>query len=264
MTIKKYLLAALFTLSATFASAQDKTIRIGVTSGPDLQIWEFLEGKAKDKGLKLELVEFSDYITPNEATNAGDIDANAFQHLPYLESQVKSRGYKLVSIGYTFNSPMGFFSKKYKNWKDLPKGAKIAIPNDPSNGGRALLILEKNGDIKLDKNVGLTPTPLDIIENPKDFEFITMDAASTPRSLDDLDAAAVNNNFAIVAGLDLVNGTILLESADSPYANIIVVHEKNKDAPWAKALVELYQTPETARFIKDTYKGASIPAWTNE
>ncbi len=148
MKLKNWALAAALLFSVTSASAETKTLRVGVTSGPDLQIWEFLTKRAPEKGLKLELVEFSDYVVPNEALNSGDIDANAFQHLPYLEAQIEARGYKLKSIGYTFTSPMGFFSKKYKNWKDLPEGATIAIPNDPSNGGRALLVLAKNGDIE--------------------------------------------------------------------------------------------------------------------
>lgn len=260
MSLKKWILASVLAFGVTSAHAETK-LRVGVTAGPDRQIWDFLETRAKDKGLNLEIVEFADYVTPNEALNAGDIDANAFQHLPYLEAQAKARGYKLTSVAFTFTSPMGFFSKKYKNWSDLPKGAKIAVPNDPTNGGRALLVLAKHGDIKLKEGVGLVPNITDIVENPKNFDFIEVDAATTPRALDDVDAAAVNNNYAIVNNLDLVNGTILREDADSPYANIIVVQEKNKDQPWVKQLIELYQTPETAKFIKDTFKGASIPAW---
>jgi len=264
MSIRKWLFAGALALSAagfsSLASAEDKTIRLGVVSGPDAQIWEFVQKNAAEKGLKIELKEFADYVIPNEALSSGDIDANAFQHLPYLEAQIKSRGYKLVPVGLTYTAPIGFFSKKYKKWEDIPEGATIAIPNDPTNGGRSLLALQSNQVVKLADGVELTPGVLDIVENPKKFKFIEIDAAATPRALDDVDVAAVNNSFAVPAGLDLKNA-LIREPADSPYANIVAVQEKDKDAPWVKQMIEILQTPETAEFILETFKGSTIPAW---
>ncbi|MDR1827970.1 MAG: MetQ/NlpA family ABC transporter substrate-binding protein [Methylobacteriaceae bacterium] len=263
MSLKTFALAAALAVgfSASAHSADVKTVRLGVVAGPDQQVWEFLVPKAEAKGLKLDIVEFSDYQPVNEALNAGELDANAFQHQPYLDSQIAANGYKLVTVGFTYVAPIGFFSSKYKAWADLPQGATIAIPNDPTNGGRALLLLQSNGDIKLKDGVGLLPSVADITENKKEFKFLEVDAATTASALADVDAAAVNNNYAAVNKLDLAKDAILRESKDSPYANIIVVQEKDKDAAWAKALVELYQTPETAAFIEKNYGGSTFPAW---
>jgi D-methionine transport system substrate-binding protein len=151
---------------------------------------------AERDGLKLQIVEFTDYIQPNAALAGGDLDANSYQHKPFLDQQVKDRGYKITSVGYTVNFPIGIYSKKVKSLKDLKEGARFGIPNDPTNGGRALLVLQDQGLIKLKPNAGLKATPLDIVENPKKLKFIELEAAQLPRSLDDLDASAVNTNFA--------------------------------------------------------------------
>ena len=207
-------LAAGFT---TGALAQDKPLKIGVTAGPHAQIFEQVKKVAEKDGLKIQVIEFSDYVQPNAALAAGDLDANAYQHQPYLDAQVKDRGYKIVSVGNTVNFPMGLYSKKVKGLNELKEGARFGLPNDPTNGGRALLLLQDKGLIKLKEGAGLKATPLDVVGNPKKLKFVELDAAQLPRSLDDLDASAVNTNFAISAGLNPVKDAIALESTKSPY-----------------------------------------------
>src|SRR5262245_52127580 len=191
-------------IGATLAGsvlAQDKPIKIGATAGPHSQILEQVKKVAERDGLKLQIVEFSDYIQPNAALAAGDLDANSYQHKPFLDQQVKDRGYKITSVAYTVNFPIGVYSKKIKSLKDLKEGARFGIPNDPTNGGRALLLLQDQGLIKLNPGAGLKATPLDVVENPKKLKFVELEAAQLPRTLADLDAAAINTNFAIPAGL---------------------------------------------------------------
>ena len=262
MLLKKLGLAALLALAVVPASAQEKTVvRLGITPGPHAQIWEFVKPVAAQKGIDLKLVEFSNYILPNEALNAGEIDANSFQHQPYLDNQVKGRGYKIVSVAKNLTFPLGVYSKKYKAWGDLPEGARLTIPNDPTNGARALLLLEKNGAIKLKSGAGPLPTVFDIAENPKKLKITEIDAAMSPRALDDVDAAAINGNYASTAGLDAAKDALLREDATGPYANILVVREADKDKPWVKTLREAYETPETKAFIEKTFHGAIVPAW---
>src|SRR5690606_366728 len=189
-------------LAASPALAQDKVYKVGVTAGPHAQIMEFVKDIAAKDGLKIEVVEFSDYVQPNAALAAGDLDANSYQHLPYLEAQIADRGYKLSNVGYTITFPMGIYSQKVKTLDELKNGARVGIPNDPTNGGRALLVLESQGILKLNPDAGLKATPLDIVENPKKLHIVELDAAQLPRSLSDLDAAAVNGNYAASAGLN--------------------------------------------------------------
>jgi D-methionine transport system substrate-binding protein len=252
-------LAAGFALLASAASAE--TIRIGVTAGPHAQILEQVKPIAAKAGLDLKIVEFTDYIIPNQALAGGDLDANSFQHKPYLDNQIKDRGYKLVSIGATVTYPIGIYSKKVKDLKDLKTGASVAIPNDPTNGGRVLLLLQALGQIKLKPDTGLKATPVDIAENPHGLKIVELDAAQLPRSLDDVDAAAVNTNFALEAGLDPAKDAIARESADSPYANIIAVREEDKDKPWVAKLVAAYHSPEVKAFIDEKFKKSVIAAW---
>lgn len=246
------------------AWAQGKTIRVGTMSGSDAQIWEVVQKVAKQRGLDIKIIEFSDYARPNEALNSGDLDANGFQHRPFLDSQIHDRGYKLVSAGLTYVSPMGFYSKKVKSLKDLPQGAKVGIQNDPSNGSRALLLLQKEGLIKLKAGVGVggaNATPLDVVSNPKKLKLVELDAAQLPRALPDLDAAAINTNFAVQAGLSPKKDAIALEDLHGPYANLIAVRTQDKDKPWVKQLVSAYQSPEVRQFIETQFKGALIPAF---
>jgi D-methionine transport system substrate-binding protein len=238
-----------------------EALRIGVSAGPHAQILEAVKPIAAQQGLDIRIIEFTDYLIPNTALAAGDLDANSFQHQPYLDNQVQDRGYDLVSIAKTVVFPMGFYSSKFRNLADLPNGATIAIQNDPTNGGRSLLLLRAQGLIRLRDGVGLRASPLDIAENPKKLKIIELDAAQLPRSLGDVDAAAVNTNYALEAGLDPAKDAIARESAESPYTNIIAVRSKDKDAPWVGKLVAAYHSPEVKRFVLDKFKGTVVPGW---
>ena len=250
-------LAAAATLSVP-ALAQDKPLKIGVTGGPHAQIFEQVKKVAEKDGLKIQIVEFSDYVQPNAALAAGDLDGNSYQHKPYLDAQVKDRGYKIVPVAYTVNFPIGIYSKKVKDLKDLKDGARIGIPNDPTNGGRVLLVFQDKGLIKLKPEAGLKATPLDIIENPKKIKFVEVDAAQLPRTLDDLDASAINTNFALSAGLNPGKDAISQENAKSPYVNLLAVREQDKDKPWVAKLVKAYHSDEVRKFIQTEFKGSVI------
>ena len=254
----KYIAAAL-ALSAGMAAAED--IKIGVSPGEHAEILEQVAPIAAAKGLNLDIVEFSDYVVPNTALADGDLQANSFQHVPYLENQIKDRGFDLVVVGKTITTPMGVYSSKLKSLGELADGATVAIPNDPTNGGRALLVLAEQGLITVNPDAGLVPTPLDITGNPKNLEFAELDAAQLPRALQDADAAVINTNYALDAGLSPKNDAIAMEKADSPYANVIVVRAGDEGQPWVKTLVEAYHSPEIKSFIDTKYEGAVIPAW---
>lgn len=246
------------------AMAQEQTLRVGTVSGPDAQVWQVVQKVAKREGLNIKVVEFNDYVQPNAALDAGDLDANSFQHQPYLDSQVKQRGYKMVSAGYTYISPLGIYSQKLKSPKDLPQGAKVAVPNDPSNENRALLLLAAQGVIKLKGGVGtngVNATPLDVSDNPKKLKLVELDAAQLARSLPDVAAAVINTNYALAAGLQPARNAIALEDIHSPYANIIAVRTQDKDKPWVKKLVAAYQSEEVRQFMKNEFKGAMVPSF---
>ncbi len=252
-------IAAALALSAGMAAAED--IKIGVSPGEHAEILEQVAPIAAAKGLNLDIIEFSDYVVPNTALADGDLQANSFQHVPYLENQIKDRGYDLVVVAKTITTPMGVYSSKLKSLDDLADGATVAIPNDPTNGGRALLVLAEQGLITVNPDAGLVPTPLDVTENPKDLEFTELDAAQLPRALQDADAAVINTNYALSAGLSPKTDSIAMEKADSPYANVIVVRRGDEGQPWVKTLVEAYHSPEIKQFIETKYEGAVIPAW---
>lgn len=260
---KRHLLLSTLTLALTASMAdpllaQNKPLKIGVTAGPHAQIFEQVKKLAEKDGLNIQIVEFSDYVQPNAALATGDLDANSYQHKPYLDQQVKDRGYKLVNVGYTVNFPIGLYSKKVKRLEDLKEGAKFGIPNDPTNGGRVLLVLQDKGLIKLKPEAGLKATPLDVTDNPKKLKFVELDAAQLPRSLDDLDASAINTNYALSAGLSPAKDTIAQEAAKSPYVNLIAVREQDKDKPWVAKLVKAYHSEDIRKFIQTEFKGAVI------
>jgi len=238
-----------------------KLVTIGVTAGPHVEVMEFVQRQAKKQGINIKIVEFNDFILPNIALADGDIDLNSYQHEPFLEEQVKQRGYKITSLGKTLLFPIGVYSKKHKRLEDLPQKAQIAIPNDPTNGGRALLLLQHEGLIKLRKNVGHTPSPMDITENPKKLKFIELEAPQIPRALRDVDAAIVNTDWALLAGMEPSKDALAQESKDSPYANIIAARTKDKDNPLYLKIVKIYQSPETAAFVKKRFGDDVIPAW---
>lgn len=251
-------------VAAGSAAAQEQTIRVGTVSGPDAEVWQVVQKVARRNGLNVKVVEFNDYVQPNAALDAGDLDANSFQHQPYLDSQIRQRGYKMVSAGYTYISPLGMYAARLKSPRDLPQGAKVAVPNDPSNENRALLLLAAQGVIKLKSGAGVNganATPLDIAENPKKLKIVELDAAQLARALPDVSAAVINTNYALAAGLQPTRDAIALEDIHSPYANIIVVRTQDKDKPWVKKLVAAYQSEEVRQFMKTRFKGAMVPSF---
>ncbi len=243
------------------APAADKPLKVGVTPGPHAQIMEVVKKVAEKDGLKIQIVEFSDYVQPNVALNQGDIDINSFQHLPFLENMVKDRKYDLVMLSKTFTFPMGIYSKKIKNIKELKDGAVIAIPNDPTNGGRALLLFEKAGLIKLKPGLGHKASVVDIVENPRKFKIRELEAAQIPRTLEDMEIAAINTNYAMSAGLVPAKDALILEDSSSPYANILAVRGKDKDNPLYKKFLKAYQSEDVKKFVTEQFKGSVIVAW---
>jgi D-methionine transport system substrate-binding protein len=261
VNIRKFAFAAALALAALPALAQSQAVRIGATPGPHAQILEAVKPVAAKHGLELKIVEFSDYVVPNTALAAGELEANSFQHQPYLDNQNKDRGFKLASVAQTVNFPMGIYSKRHDRWAAVPDGATVAIQNDPTNGGRTLLLLQDKGVIKVKESAGLKPSVADIVENPKKLKFVEIDAAQAPRVLADVDAAAVNTNYAKEAGLDPQKDPILREDPKGPYVNVLAVREADKDKPWVKALVEAYRSPEVKAFVEGKFGGAVVASW---
>lgn len=238
------------------------TLKVGTIAGPETQLVVAAEQVADKKyGLDVQIVPFTDYNMPNEALSDGSIDVNVFQHAPYLQEAMAKRGYKLVAVGKTFVYPMGIYSKKVTQLDQLKQGAIIAIPNDPSNEARALLILETKGLIKLHPGSADQATPKDIIANPKQLQFKEIEAAQLPRSLPDVDAAAINTNYAMVAGLMPSRDALAIESANSPYANIIVVRQGNENDARITQFVDAMHSDEVKNEAKKLFSDQAIPAW---
>ena len=263
MTTRRIILAtalAAVAFSAPALAQQNQVVRIGASPGPHAEILEKVKPIAAKNGLDLKIIEFSDYVVPNQALAAGELEANSFQNQPYLDNQVKDRGFKLVSVGLTVNFPLGIYSSKYKSWAEVPDGATVAIQNDPTNGGRSLLLLQDKGVIKLKDGVGFKPTVADIVSNPKKLKIIEIEAAQTPRSLADVAAAAINTNYAVDAKIEPTSA-ILREDPKGPYVNLIAVREADKDKPWVKALLASYHTPEIKAFVAERFKGSVLAGW---
>ena len=257
----RLLLTSIAVAAAAANPARAETIKVGVTAGPHAQILEAVKPIAAKNGLDIEIVEFKDYVAPNAALAAGELQANSFQNQPYLDNQTAERGYKIETVALTVNFPVGIYSKKYKSWDAVPQGATVSIPNDPTNRGRFLLLLQDKGVLKLKPGAGFKPGVADIIDNPRGFKIVEVDAAQTARTLDDVDAACINTNYATLAGLDPVKDPILREDPKGPYTNIIAVRSADKDKPWVKTLVQSYQTPEIREFVLTKFKGAVLPSW---
>lgn len=249
--------------TASTDSKEDKVIKIGVSPEPHKAIVDVAVPLLEKEGYKVEITEFNDYVQPNTAVSEGSLDANYFQHLPYLNEQNESKGLNLVSVGAVHLEPMGLYSKTIKSLDDLKEGDTIAIPNDPSNEARALKLLATNGVIKVAD--GELITPKDITENPKKLEFSELEAASVPRALDDVKAAVINGNYAIPAGFSPSKDAIVVEDKDSdaakPYANIIAVKKGNENEEKIQALVKALTSPEVKQFIEEKYDGAVIPVF---
>lgn len=265
--MKKLLLISLVAILAlTFAacsqdSSDDNVIRIGVSPEPHGKIVELIKDNLEEEGISLEIITFTDYVTPNTALEDGDLDANFFQHEPYLNNFNEENGTNLVSIGGVHVEPMGLYSSKYDSIDQLEDGAEIAIPNDGTNGGRALLLLQEAGIIKLDEKAGILATENDIIENPKNLTFRPLEAAQLPRVLDEVDGAIINGNYALEAGLVPTKDAILLEGKESPYANIVAVRAGEENEEKFKKLMEALQSNEVKQFIEENYEGGVVPAF---
>lgn len=231
---------------ATTAKTENKApLKVGVMTGPEAQMTEVVVKIAKEKyGLDVELVQFTEYTQPNAALHSKDLDANAFQTVPYLEQEVKDRGYKLAIIGNTLVWPIAAYSKKIKNISELKDGATVAIPNNASNTARALLLLQAHGLLKLKDPKNVFATENDIIENPKNIKIVQADTSLLTRMLDDVELAVINNTYAGQAGLSPDKDGIIVESKDSPYVNLVVSREDNKDDPRLQTFVKSFQTEE--------------------
>lgn len=244
----------------------DRVLKVGVTSGPHEQIFEVVQKVALQRyGLKTEIVSFSDYVMPNAALDSGDLDANSFQHGPFLQAAIRARGYKLYGTGRTWVGPIALFSKRYKTLQDLPQGAQLALPNDPANGGRVLLLLQKGGLITLKPGIdplqGQFASIDDIVDNPRQLRFVELESPLLVRALDDVAVAGINADYAYKAGLNPVRDSLLVEGAESPYVCLIAVQEKNRDVPWLPQLVAAYRTPEVRDYIIQAFDGVVIPSW---
>ena len=244
------------------ASSGAKTLKVGATSVPHAEILEAAKPLLEKEGITLEIVEFNDYVQPNLAVNDKELDANYFQHEPYLKNFMEEhKDVKLVNAAGIHIEPMGIYSKKIKKLSELKDGSTIAIPNDPTNGGRSLLLLEKAGLLKLKEGTGEKATVQDIAENPKHLKFQEVEAAQVPRTLDDVDAAVINSNFAMQVNLQPTKDSLFIEDSTSPYVNIVAVRQGDEDRPEIKALIKVLQSDEIKQFINDKYKGAVVPAF---
>ena len=253
--------ALAFSAQASISQVQAGTLKVAATAVPHAEILEFLKPSLAKQGVTLDVKVFTDYVQPNVQVNEGRLDANFFQHQPYLTEFNKSRKTQLISVVGVHVEPFGAYSSKHKGLAKLPKRAQIALPNDATNGGRALLLLQKAGLIKLNPEAGITATPRDIIDNPKNLRFRELEAATLPRILGQVDLALINTNYALEAGLNPAKDALIIEGSDSPYVNILVVKEGTEQNADLVKLVAALKTKEVSDFIKTKYKGAVAPIY---
>ena len=250
--------------AATDQGGELETIKVGATPAPHAEILEVIKDKLLEKGYQLEIVEYNDYILPNNAVQDGDLDANYFQHQPYLDDFNAQNGTTLVTVATVHFEPFGLYAGKTASLEELKEGAKVAVPKDTTNEARALLLLEAQGLIKLKEGAGINATKIDIVENPLNLEIVELEAAQIPRALQDVDIAAINGNYAVGAGLSLKDA-LAVEAADSlaaqTYGNVVVVKEGNEESEKTKALVEVILSEEVKTFINDNYDGAVVPVF---
>ncbi|MEC9490230.1 MAG: MetQ/NlpA family ABC transporter substrate-binding protein [Halanaerobiales bacterium] len=262
MLKKTILILVLLTfVFAGAVQADSHVLKIGATPVPHAEILNFIKDDLAEKGIKLEIVEFTDYVTPNIALSDGSIDANFFQHVPYLKRFNADRGLNLVSAIKVHVEPIGLYSNKYTSLEEIPEGASIAIPNDPSNEGRALILLHNNDVITLDDPTNLSATPIDIVENPKNLNFEELEAAQLPRVLPDVAAAVINTNYALEADLNPLEDALIMEGSDSPYVNVVAVRKGDQDSEKIQTLKEVIQSKKVKEFILEEYEGAVVPAF---
>lgn len=258
-------LSALAVFAAAPLAAQEKpvTIKVAATAVPHAEVLEFVKPALKAQGVDLQVIEFSDYIQPNLAVADKQLDATFTQHKPFLDSFVQERKVDLVIVpdGGIHIEPFGAYSRRIKTLDELKSGDTVAIPNDPTNGGRALLLLQQHGVIKLEPNVGLEATPKDIVENPKKLKFYELEAPQLARALDDVTLALINTNYALQAGLVPTRDALIIEDSNSPYVNVLVARSDNANSPALAKLVKALRTEEVRKFFMDKYKGAVVPAF---
>ncbi|WP_271409968.1 MetQ/NlpA family ABC transporter substrate-binding protein [Pseudomonas sp. Q1-7] len=247
----------------TTLSAQADTLKVAATPVPHAEILEFIKPQLAKEGVDLQVKVFTDYVQPNVQVAEGRLDANFFQHQPYLDEFNKARQtkVKLVSVVGVHVEPFGAYSSKVKSLAELPEGAQVVIPNDATNGGRALLLLDKAGVIKLKDNTRITATPKDIAENPKGIKVRELEAATLPRVLNQVDLALINTNYALEAKLNPTQDALAIEGSESPYVNILVAREDNKANADLQKLAAALHSPEVKQFIEEKYKGAVVPAF---
>ena len=243
------------------AASDDKVITVGASATPHAEILEQIKQALADEGYELKIVTYDDYVLPNQALADGTLDANYFQHVPYLDDFNTTRGTHLVSVTGVHIEPMGIYAGRVSSLEDLPDGAVIAVPNDATNEGRALLLLEAQGLITLDDSSNLTATPNNIVDNPKNLEFQELEAATIPSVLADVDLAVINSNYALGAGLNPTTDALAIESSDSPYVNVLVVKEGNENNEAIQALVDALHSDTIRDYITETFDGAVVPAF---
>ncbi|MDD2342412.1 MAG: methionine ABC transporter substrate-binding lipoprotein MetQ [Tolumonas sp.] len=260
---KAILSAAIIGIALTgCGEKKDNHLKVGAIAGAETQVAEEAAKIAKEKfGLEVEIVQFSDFATPNVALNDGSIDVNAFQHKPYLDSQIKDRGFKLVAVGNTFVYPIAGYSKKIKAVSELKEGSQIAVPNDPTNLGRSLLLLQKQGLLKLKDGSGLSATVLDIVENPKKVKIVELEAAQLPRALEDVDLAIINTVYASQVNLQPTRDGLFVEDKESPYVNLIVARENNQNDEKVKNFVKSYQDEAVFKKATELFNGGVVKGW---
>ena len=241
--------------------SENNEIKIGVTPEPHSKLVNLILDDLKAEGINVTIVEFTDYVQPNLALASGDLDANFFQHGPYFEDFIQKENLDLVSLGNVHVEPMALYSDSFTSADDLKDGAKIGIPNDTVNGGRALLLLESNGLIKLKEGVGVEATENDIVENPNNFKITALEAAALPSTLQDLDAAVINGNYAIAAGLNPIKDGLLVEGKDSPYANLVAVRAGEEKEDKFIKLLKALQSDKVKQYILENYDGGVVPAF---
>lgn len=259
--IKKCVSILVLGLLVGCSSAPKKGLKVAATAVPHAELLEFVKPDLKSQGIDLIITVAADYNTPNRALADKEVDANFFQHFPFLEEQIKQFHYPIESLAKIELEPMGIYSKKIQSISDLKDHATVAVPNDPTNEARALLLFQAQGMIELDDSSCLQATVLNITKNPKQIRFIEVDAAMLPRTLEDVDAAVINSNFALQAGLSPLNDALVLESKDSPYANIIAIRVGEEDRPDIRALKVAMTSEKMREFILKKYKGAILPAF---
>lgn len=260
-TFKRVLLSTATLLILGSTSFANTVLKVGATPVPHAEILNSVKEKLAQEGIDLKVVDFTDYVTPNLALSDGELDANYFQHKPYLDKFCEEKGLKLAVAGGVHVEPIGVFSNSLKSLDDIPNKATVAIPNDPSNGGRALILLHNAGLITLNDPTNLYVTEFDVVKNPKNLKFKTLEAAQLPRVLKDVDFAVINGNYALEAGLSPTEDALLLEGKESPYTNIVAVKAGEEKKEEIVKLIEALNSPETAKFINDTYKGGVVPAF---